>query len=153
LPWQAPEDEEPIVHPDPFDERKPLPTGLMQRPEVQQCESATAVVRPVIKTALCVEVRNGVVNVFLPPLSTLDANISPLYTGMNSLNTYGNYYVDTGAVNAYVITCTAQQALSLAAGLPIQFICFTIAIRYLFVDFYWFCLFAWGFCWPFFRPI
>ncbi len=76
LPWQAPEDEEVIVHPDPFDERKPLPTSLLHPVEVQESESASPVVRPVIKTALCVEVRDGVVNVFLPPLSTLEQYVT-----------------------------------------------------------------------------
>lgn len=55
------------------------------------------------------------------PLSILDNNFTPLYNAMNLLNTYGNYYADSGAVNAYVISITAQQTISLAAGLPIQF--------------------------------
>jgi hypothetical protein len=56
------------------------------------------------------------------PLSTVDSNFTPLYNGMNLLNTYSNYYADSGAANAYVITLATNQTLSLAAGLRIQFL-------------------------------
>ncbi len=66
LPWQAPEDEEPIVHPDPFAERLPLPEGVTP---VGRTEAKGG---RVVKTALCVEVRDGRLCVFLPPLPRLE---------------------------------------------------------------------------------
>lgn len=55
------------------------------------------------------------------PVALIDSNFTPLYSGILSLNTFGNYYVDSGAANAYVVTITARQSVSLAAGLPVQF--------------------------------
>lgn len=54
------------------------------------------------------------------PVSLIDSNFTPLYNGILSLNTFGNYYVDSGAANAYVVTITARQSATLAAGLPVQ---------------------------------
>ncbi len=76
LPWQAPEDEEPIVHPDPFAERLPLPSGV--QPAVPKSSKAAPGPegRRVIKTALCVEVREGRLHVFFPPLTTLEEYVA-----------------------------------------------------------------------------
>jgi hypothetical protein len=58
-----------------------------------------------------------------PPfvLSQLDANLANISALLASFNNYGNYLVDSGAVNAYVVTCGAGQTAILAAGLPVQF--------------------------------
>ncbi|MBI1397643.1 MAG: IMP dehydrogenase [Betaproteobacteria bacterium] len=70
LPWKAPEDEEPLVHPDPFAERLPLPEGVaMAHDEAQPLDDGS---RDVIKTALCVDPRDGFLNVFLPPVETVE---------------------------------------------------------------------------------
>lgn len=54
------------------------------------------------------------------PLSNLDNNFSPLALAINTLNTYSNFYVDSGAANAAVVTIGAAQAAALATGLIIQ---------------------------------
>lgn len=56
------------------------------------------------------------------PVAIIDSNFTPLYNGILSLNTFGNYYVDSGAADAYVVTITARQTASLAAGLAVQFL-------------------------------
>lgn len=58
-----------------------------------------------------------------PPwsLASLDSNFVNVTTLLASFNNYGNYLVDTGAANAYVVTLAAGQTASLAAGLPVQF--------------------------------
>lgn len=56
------------------------------------------------------------------PIATVDSNFTPLYNGILSLNTFSNYYVDSGAANAYVVTITARQSATLAAGLAVQFL-------------------------------
>jgi hypothetical protein len=53
------------------------------------------------------------------PLSTLDSNFNVLGNAINDCATYGNYFVDTGAVNAMVAT-TTPLSFSYAAGVPIQ---------------------------------
>lgn len=57
-----------------------------------------------------------------PPwsLTQLDANFTNIKTLLANLNNYANYYLDTGTANTYVITLTAGQTASLAAGLPFQ---------------------------------
>jgi hypothetical protein len=54
------------------------------------------------------------------PLSYLDDDLANVNTAMASLNTFANYLVDTGAVNAYAVTTDAGTVATLAAGLPIQ---------------------------------
>ena len=78
LPWQAPEDEEPIVHPDPFAERLPLPAGVAFPVEAGKTPSAGT--RDVIKTALCIEARNGCLHVFLPPVPAVEDFVALLAT-------------------------------------------------------------------------
>ncbi len=84
LPWETEEarltDEQP---PDPFVARGPLPAQVVGRPDMaaqapvrtplRARRGGRADGRRVVKTALCVEVRDGVLHVFLPPLNRLEA--------------------------------------------------------------------------------
>ena len=70
LPEVLPEDDEPLVHPDPFAARAPLPPPRQQAGEGDA--NAAVPPRPVVKTALCVQAREGRVCVFLPPLPTVE---------------------------------------------------------------------------------
>jgi uncharacterized protein (DUF2126 family) len=71
---QAPGDEEPVVHPDPFEAKAPLPASTRSAGQRSAAAGRTArKPRRVIKTALCVEARDGVLHVFLPPLPTVEA--------------------------------------------------------------------------------
>jgi len=54
------------------------------------------------------------------PLSYLDANYTDVLNAMASLNTYGNYLVDGGAVNTYAVTLDTGTTATLTAGLPFQ---------------------------------
>jgi hypothetical protein len=51
------------------------------------------------------------------PASYLDTDLALIADA----NTFSNYFVDTGAANAYVVTFAASTTGSLTAGLPIQF--------------------------------
>ena len=57
-----------------------------------------------------------------PPwnLSQLDANFTATFAAINDLGTYANYLVDTGAVNALVVTPAVGVTVTLAAGLWID---------------------------------
>lgn len=55
------------------------------------------------------------------PLSTIDGDFTAVYNPLVALSTFGNFYIDSGAANAYVITVSSPQTVALAAGLPIQF--------------------------------
>ena len=58
------------------------------------------------------------------PLSLLDGNFNPLATAINTLSTFSNYYVDSGAVNALAITVNAPQVVaSYTDGLQVQVQC------------------------------
>jgi uncharacterized protein (DUF2126 family) len=84
LPWVAPEDFELQLPPDPFEARAALPdfhaAPALAQPQ-RQTRSAKRRADPtpepkpaeVIHTALCLEVRDGVLHVFLPPVTTLEA--------------------------------------------------------------------------------
>jgi hypothetical protein len=54
------------------------------------------------------------------PASQLDTNFSQLAAAVNSLANYGNYFSDSGAVNAMVITVASPLVVAYAAGLPLQ---------------------------------
>lgn len=53
-------------------------------------------------------------------LSLLDTNYSIIQAVVNALNSYSNYYVDSGAANAMVVTLAAGQTVNLVDGLLIQ---------------------------------
>jgi hypothetical protein len=53
-------------------------------------------------------------------LSLLDGNYGPLNVGLNNLNNFANYYVDSGAVNAAVVTIASQQTVTLSDGLMVE---------------------------------
>lgn len=55
-------------------------------------------------------------------LSLIDGDLTTLRDPLLSLNTFANYYTDTGAANAYVITVSSPQAVTQSAGLTIQFL-------------------------------
>lgn len=55
------------------------------------------------------------------PLAKIDQDFNDIGLQMLSLNSYGNFYVDSGSVNAYAVTVNSPQTVSLSAGLPIQF--------------------------------
>lgn len=55
------------------------------------------------------------------PLALIDGDFTALANPLLALGTFGNYYADTGAANAYVITVSSPQTVALAAGLPVQF--------------------------------
>jgi uncharacterized protein (DUF2126 family)/transglutaminase-like putative cysteine protease len=77
LPHVAPEDVEPMHHPDPFEDRLPLPdavaipAGACAPPEPLSVEVGGSA-RELVKTALCVEPRDGRLFVFLPPVETAE---------------------------------------------------------------------------------
>jgi hypothetical protein len=53
-------------------------------------------------------------------LSLLDGNYSPLVTALNTLANFSNYYVDSGAVNALVVTTVGAQAFSYVDGVLLE---------------------------------
>ena len=56
------------------------------------------------------------------PLSLIDGDFTAVYNPLVSLNTFSNFYTDTGAANAYIITVSSPQTVSQAAGLRVQFL-------------------------------
>ena len=54
------------------------------------------------------------------PVNLIDGDFAQLYTGLNTLATFGNYYVDAGSASALAITVPAPQVVTFVAGLPIQ---------------------------------
>jgi len=74
LPWQAPEDFELDLPPDPFAERAPLPDYPPTPPPADDAAiDDTPNAREVIHTALALQVREGMLHVCLPPTTTLEA--------------------------------------------------------------------------------
>jgi uncharacterized protein (DUF2126 family)/transglutaminase-like putative cysteine protease len=77
LPWVAPADAEPLHAPDPFEPRGVLHepavavATLPRKPRAARLEVGKSAAE-VIHTALCVEARAGCVNVFFPPLGTIE---------------------------------------------------------------------------------
>lgn len=54
------------------------------------------------------------------PASQLDTNFGQCVTALNTLQTFGNYYVDTGSANAMAITVASPLIVAYTAGLPLQ---------------------------------
>ena len=76
LPWVAPEDFEPTWPIDPFAERGDLPDEPSKRRSVPSSSNdidETPSAKQVIHTALALEVRDGILYVFMPPLVRLEA--------------------------------------------------------------------------------
>ncbi len=73
LPWATPADREAAARErDPFAPRAPLPARL--RPATDSAAGAAA--SELVRTSLCVEPRDGVLNIFLPPIAHLEAYLS-----------------------------------------------------------------------------
>jgi uncharacterized protein (DUF2126 family)/transglutaminase-like putative cysteine protease len=75
LPWVDPEDKEEAFTRDPFDTPGELPESDSAAHDDARAKSpaeAEAAAREVVHTALCVEVRTGVLCVFLPPIPLLE---------------------------------------------------------------------------------
>jgi hypothetical protein len=62
-----------------------------------------------------------------PPWSlvSLDANFAAIKAALGSTNTFGNYLVDTGSANVYVVSLPVGITATLTAGLAIQFLAAT----------------------------
>jgi uncharacterized protein (DUF2126 family) len=89
LPWVAEKDVVPPVERDPFDKRGPLPKrGLLGRAAVaprvtnapvrdeplqEQVPAVGQSAAGLVRTALCVEPRDGVLHIFMPPLAEVEA--------------------------------------------------------------------------------
>lgn len=77
LPWVAPEDSETPLPLDPFAERSRLPDyGTSESPAAKVVAASIdeqPLAKQVIHTALALEVRDGILYVFMPPLVTLEA--------------------------------------------------------------------------------
>ena len=80
LPEVLPEDEEPDIPRDPFDRRDALgkrkPSRAAQAAKHPRPRKLSPTSREVVKTALCVELRDGRLCVFLPPLMLLEDFVS-----------------------------------------------------------------------------
>jgi uncharacterized protein (DUF2126 family) len=72
LPWVAPEDVEVVFERDPFAEREALPAAATGGRKAGGEPEAAYDPREIIHTAVCAEVRNKVLHVFMPPLPLLE---------------------------------------------------------------------------------
>ncbi len=85
LPWAAPKDQEQPAPPDPMVEQPPLPPARTSPLRMQDPRSAEKPAGPkpaapkqgesdasVVRTALCVEVRDGILHIFMPPLDNTE---------------------------------------------------------------------------------
>jgi uncharacterized protein (DUF2126 family)/transglutaminase-like putative cysteine protease len=85
LPWVKPEDAEPIIPPDPFEGRPPLPprvTAAAPATRGGRSEQTVAPPKPgqsapnIVRTALVTEVRDGKLYVFMPPVERVEDSLA-----------------------------------------------------------------------------
>ncbi|HKY03219.1 MAG TPA: transglutaminase family protein [Burkholderiales bacterium] len=81
LPWVAPADVEVEFPPDPFAEQGELPSAAKRRKARKPAPPPTEDYDPreIIHTALCAQVREGVLHIFMPPLSLLEDYVELLH--------------------------------------------------------------------------
>ncbi len=83
IPWEAPESRDTFLEPDPFAPREPLPSkaelfqkylrkGNADQPVSQNPDVAQSAPVSLVRTALCVEARQGRLFVFMPPQKNLE---------------------------------------------------------------------------------
>jgi uncharacterized protein (DUF2126 family)/transglutaminase-like putative cysteine protease len=78
LPWQAPDDMEIEFEPDPFAAQEALADPAARKKPKAGAMAAEHDPRQIIHTAVCIEVRTGVVHVFMPPLQRLEEYVDLL---------------------------------------------------------------------------
>jgi len=78
LPWVAPADMDVVIAGDPFAEREVLAAKMklatkkdLEKPKKNKLTKGESA-KDVVRTAICVEVRNGILHVFFPPLELLE---------------------------------------------------------------------------------
>jgi uncharacterized protein (DUF2126 family)/transglutaminase-like putative cysteine protease len=78
LPWVAPKDMEIILAGDPFGEREALSAQMklstqkdLEKPKKSKLKKGESA-KDVVRTALCVEIRQGILHVFFPPIELLE---------------------------------------------------------------------------------
>jgi uncharacterized protein (DUF2126 family)/transglutaminase-like putative cysteine protease len=76
LPWVLPDDIEPEFSVDPFAKPAPIAAKVATKPRTPVALKGKPDPREVIHTALCVEVRNGRLHVFLPPVIRLEDSLA-----------------------------------------------------------------------------
>ena len=80
LPWVAPDDMEPEFGRDPFADAAALPeSGKRKKPRTKAAPKPEYDPREIIHTALCIEVRDGVMHIFMPPLPLLEDYVDLLH--------------------------------------------------------------------------
>ncbi len=80
LPWVAPNDKEVEFERDPFETREELPQlRVRTKPKAMAPNKASYDPREIIHTAICAEVRDGVLHVFMPPLLLLEDYVDLLH--------------------------------------------------------------------------
>ncbi|MEZ0231541.1 MAG: DUF2126 domain-containing protein [Methylophilaceae bacterium] len=72
LPWKLPKDMDPEFPVDPFDKQDELPATLSSTKTTSTLKQGKPLPREVIQTALCVQVREGRLHVFMPPLPRIE---------------------------------------------------------------------------------